>query len=437
MKKKISIVFVIILILFNFIFNISYAEETTVTPGTTDTTTTTTTTTGTDKLMDSNLDISGASKGIMKDLSNSEGEITSTVTAKQEDGSFEPTETTTVKQDLKKYVGSSSGPIIGIFTRIWAFLLGGWINNIPQFIVEATGNEVINDQFTIYDLVMGNYKTFNLNFSNMDYSIANKEDSDLKLMEKLTKNVLAFYGRMRNLSLAISLFVLLYIAIRMALANVADSRAKYQNMLLAWFTSVCLIFFMHYLIIILSYVSGWALGAVRDLAEIMGVTNIEGQIVKGEFTTLQNNASGFHLFQTLIMVTIFVYYEIKFLIAYIKRFFEMLFLITIAPLVTVTYAIDKVGDNRAQAFQTWFKELINKYVIQIVHAIMYVLFISAAGAIAENAPIIAAFFLWGMGKAENTMRNVIGLSGTGHFQKAKPPSRFKLPGFLRGRRPHA
>lgn len=427
MKKKISIVFLIILILFNFIFNISYAEETSTGTASQSYTTTTEALTPVDENGNS-IDMSGVSSGILTDLTNSEGEITSTGAKSDENGGFTTTETTTEKSGLKKYVGSSSGPILGIFTRVWAFIVGGFLNNIPQVIVEATGNDVINDQFTIYDLVIGNYEAFNLNFYDMD-SIEAEENN--KLMGQITKNVLVFYMRIRNLSLAISVFVLLYIAIRMAISNVASSRAKYQNMLIAWFTSVCLIFFMHYIIIIISYVTQWALGAVRELGETLGVNNIEGQIISGEFTTLQNNASGLHMFQSLVMVTIFIYYEIKFLIAYIHRYCEMLFLITIAPLVTVTYAIDKVGDNRAQAFQTWFKELTGKYAIQVVHAIMYILFLSAAGAIAENAPIVAAFFLFGMSKAENIMRNVIGLNGSGHFQKARPPGRFKLPGFFK------
>ena len=111
----------------------------------------------------------------------------------------------------------------------------------------------------------------------------------------------------------------------------------------------------------------------------------------------------------------------------------MVFLIIISPLVTVTYAIDKVGDNRAQAFTTWFKELFSKYMVQVVHAITYIIFIAAAGEIARTMPLLAAFFLWAMGKAEIIIRNVIGLQGEKQMEKARPPKIPGLPGFLRGR----
>ena len=42
---------------------------------------------------------------------------------------------------------------------------------------------------------------------------------------------------------------------------------------------------------------------------------------------------------------------IMFLIMYIKRMLTISFLIIIAPLITITYSIDKLGDNKSQAFQ--------------------------------------------------------------------------------------
>ena len=367
--------------------------------------------------------------GIIQDITSS----TSTVTPGN--SSFPTTTTTTTNSMSKTFniqtlVNSSSASTHGVITSIWAFIVGEWLNNIPQVIVKATGSEVRNGKFTIYDLVMGEYEFFNLNFYDMD-SIRNSEDNTLT--GGITKGALGFYMQMRNLSLAISLFVLLYIAIRMAISTVASDRAKYQNMLTAWFASIVLIFFMHYIIIIISYLAHWALGVIKDLSVWMGVSNIEEGILSGQITTLQNHNSGLHLVQTLIMITVFVYYEIKFLIVYLKRYFEMIFLITISPMVTVTYAIDKVGDNRAQAFQTWFKELSTKYAIQVVHAITYVLFIAAAGAIAQTVPIIAAFFLWAMGRAEKTVRQVVGLQGEKHFESTEMPKPPGVPKFLMGR----
>jgi hypothetical protein len=42
------------------------------------------------------------------------------------------------------------------------------------------------------------------------------------------------------------------------------------------------------------------------------------------------------------------------------------FLILISPLITISYAIDKMGDGRAQALNNWFKEFIYNVIIQSV-----------------------------------------------------------------------
>lgn len=453
MKKKLMLVFAIILIVINLIFSPSvFAEPTTTATSTggtaTATPTTTTTTTTTDPAKqnlelllprdgDGNLiDMTPITSTVQEEILTS----TPTVTLKNTDPNA-TTETTTKKYDTKKYVNNSYGTAGGALTTVWSFIVGSWINNIPQAVVESTGSTVENNVFTIYDLVTGEYEFFNLDF--YTYNSPEKKSTDegdgLKsdsIAIDIISDIFTFYKILRNIALALSLFVLMYIAIRMATSTTAIQRSRYQNMLVAWFTSVCILFFMHYIIIILSYVTNFALNMVKQMAESIGVQNIEVDIMKGQLSSLQKAPKGFHLFQTLILVSIFLFYQIKYLIAYIKRFCEMVFLIIISPLVTVTYAIDKVGDNRAQAFSIWFKELSSKYLLQVVHAVTYIIFIAAAGEIAKTMPLLAAFFLWAMGKAEVVIRNVLGLQGEKQMEKARPPKIPGLPGFLRGRHKH-
>ena len=419
MKKKITVVFVIILILFNFIFcNFTFADTEKIVPSEQlERMTRPTDSEGNE------IDLRELTKGITDD-------ITSGTSSKGNEDENAAKAGATKKFDIFKYVENSFSTVMGIYTSIWSFLVGGWLNNIPQMIVESTGSTVKNKQFTIYDLVIGNYEFFNLNFYDME-SIDKLENTSLA--KPILKSVFKFYYDFRNLSLALSLFVLMYIGIRMAISTTSIQKAKYKNMLVAWFTSIFILFFMHYIIIIISYLTHFSLDIVKKLAETWEVTNIESKIVKGQLATLKKGNIGFHLFQTLFLVTAFIYYEFKFLIAYIKRFCEMIFLILISPLVTVTYAIDKVGDNKAQAFATWFKELSVRYALQVVHAITYVIFIAAAGEIAQTVPMLSIFFLWGMGRAEKTIRNAVGLQGAQHVEKAKPPKIPGLPRFLHGR----
>lgn len=87
------------------------------------------------------------------------------------------------------------------------------------------------------------------------------------------------------------------------------------------------------------------------------------------------------------------------------------FLIMIAPIITVTYAMDKVGDGRAQAFSVWIKEFVTNVLIQPLHALIYMVFMFSAGEIAKVSPIIAVAFILSMGAAERMIKVVFDLRG--------------------------
>ena len=91
------------------------------------------------------------------------------------------------------------------------------------------------------------------------------------------------------------------------------------------------------------------------------------------------------------------------------RFLEVSFLVIISPLITVTYPIDKIGDNKAQAFSAWMKELISKMSLQLMHGIVYCVFIATAGAIIEHFPLLAIFFFAALTRIEKIVRNIFSL----------------------------
>ena len=50
----------------------------------------------------------------------------------------------------------------------------------------------------------------------------------------------------------------------------------------------------------------------------------------------------------------------------------------IAPLVALTYPLDRLGDGKSQAFNMWFKEYTMNAIIQPIHLILYTVFVSSA-----------------------------------------------------------
>ncbi len=78
------------------------------------------------------------------------------------------------------------------------------------------------------------------------------------------------------------------------------------------------------------------------------------------------------MWSTLLIITFI------FLIIYIKRMLMVCFLTIIAPLITVSYSIDKSDNNRSEVLNTWLKEYCYNVLIQPFHCITYLVFVGAA-----------------------------------------------------------
>jgi hypothetical protein len=57
---------------------------------------------------------------------------------------------------------------------------------------------------------------------------------------------------------------------------------------------------------------------------------------------------------------------------------KIAFLIIISPLISITYSIDKIGDGKSQALDTWLKEFVYTVLMQPFHCIIYMVFINTA-----------------------------------------------------------
>ena len=87
----------------------------------------------------------------------------------------------------------------------------------------------------------------------------------------------------------------------------------------------------------------------------------------------------------------------------------MAFLTMIAPLVALTYPIDKAGDGKAQAFNMWFKEYIMNAILQPVHLLLYSVMVSSAMDLAVDNPIYALVTIGFLIPAEKFIKKMFGL----------------------------
>ena len=121
-----------------------------------------------------------------------------------------------------------------------------------------------------------------------------------------------------------------------------------------------------------------------------------------------------------VIYIVLVLYTFIFSFTYLKRVIYMAFLTLIAPLVALTYPIDKMNDGKAQAFSMWFKEYIFNLLIQPLHLILYMVLVGTAMDFAAKNLFYVVVALGFMTQGEKLLRKFFG------FEKAS------TPGFLGG-----
>ena len=108
----------------------------------------------------------------------------------------------------------------------------------------------------------------------------------------------------------------------------------------------------------------------------------------------------------VIVYCVLAFYQVKFFFMYLKRMLSVGFLIVISPLITITYSIDKAGDNQAQAYQRWMKEFLVSIFIQPLHALLFVVFMYSLYGIMERAPLLAIIFISALSRGERIVRTI-------------------------------
>ena len=352
---------------------------------------------------------------------------------------------------------------------------------ITSFTAEYLGDTVVFPTFTIgpQEIFSGEILLFDPNIFNPK-ELKTKEQTDAdgntvtiyyyeedgKEIETSTSNaaqdlkdvIARWYYIIRNIAIVGLMLVLLYVGIKMLLTSIASDKAKYKQMLSDWLVALCLVFLMQYIMVFAnSFVEGItkifssvasenmefvtidnAEKKLRDgvkkledadtkyvyetdengntVNRIVWPTNMMGKI---RFATQQQDGTSAYIGYS-ICYFVLVLFTIFFSFTYLKRLLYLLFLTIIAPLVALTYPLDKLRDGQAQAFNTWVKEYFINLIIQPFHLLLYIVFISMAYELAGKNIIYSLVVIGFMIPAEKFLRNMFG------FNKAS------TPGFLGG-----
>ena len=282
-------------------------------------------------------------------------------------------------------------------------MLAYWIGEGLLLLTNAMGaNE--GETVTPETILFNKLELTNINFFD--------SSSGSSFAAQLQTNIASWYYVMRTIAIIASLCVLIYIAIRMAISTVASEKAEYKRMLMDWAVGFVLIFVLHYIIILV--VNGNNL-IVDTLAETIK-TSSSGELTSFIDTVGDQVKWAQEVSKTLTATFIFlilVGITLAFLLMYIKRMIVVAFLIIIAPLITITYSIDKVGDSKSQALDSWLKEFIWTVLIQPFHCVIYIVFasvvIDSLDANNLSSSILAIMCLVFILQAEDIVKKIFGI----------------------------
>lgn len=295
-----------------------------------------------------------------------------------------------------------------------------------------------------------------------DGSIKTHSQNVEENLNKLRSTIAKWYVAIRNFSLVGLLSVLVYIGIRVVISSTASDKAKYKQMISSWIGAICLIFLLHYIMAFTFTLTdkltelfntnmgnpGISLPSVvgdagrfkfkdnddlNDFDSVLSKLQEEklvnkGNIISGDeiigvanlmqYARLYANLNGASGLGYCIVYLFLVGFTVLYTAKYMARFIRLAFLTLIAPLITLTYPIDKLNDGQAQAFNMWLKEFVFNVLIQPFHLLIYMIFISSAIDFANSNIIYTIVVLGFMTQAEKLLRKMFG------FEKASTMGAF-------------
>ena len=232
--------------------------------------------------------------------------------------------------------------------------------------------------------------------------------------------IATWYKVLRLIAIIGLLSVLIYTGIKVIISSNTQNKAKYKEWIVNWFIAVAILFSMHY---IMSFI----IAGTNEISKLIQSSNKPIKII---YSNDENSASIITNFVGVVrfmvqsddwylkigyemMYILLVVYTFKFTFIYLKRVLNMAFLTLIAPIVALTYPIDKMNDGTAQGFNMWLKEYTFNALLQPLHQIMYYILVGSAVSIALDNPIYGVVVLMFMTEAEKLLKTIFG------FDKAR------------------
>lgn len=274
---------------------------------------------------------------------------------------------------------------------------------------------VAGEPITIDKILFNEYSRTRLAFFTNDVYDANNQPNPDKINPFLSESGILpdsangdsgilnkFFNRFTYIAIVAYLIILLYMGIRIILTSTGKNMAKYKKLFVDWILGILILFLFPYVIrytirindAIVGYIGVLRQGVSIEEAEIIDYPGglafpfsyVGSDAAASQDYMSQMRTKALETGQLMYALCWFLMIKqlVAFLIIYIKRMLTTMFLIVIFPLVTISYAIDKIGDGRSQAFNNWVKEYILNVFLQTFHAINYVVVMGIVFAVGRS-----------------------------------------------------
>lgn len=240
---------------------------------------------------------------------------------------------------------------------------------------------------------------------------------------QIQSTIAGWYNAIRSLAIVGLLSVLVYLGIRMLMTSIAADKAKYKKMMADWLIAMCLVLVLHYIMSFALTMSETVTSMLSsDLGKTVHVSVPAGQVgSRSEGLEFNTNLMGYVRFMIqaedlnnkiafLALYIMLVIYNVRFTWTYLKRVLTMAFLTLIAPIVALTYPIDKASDGKAQAFDMWIKEFAFNALLQPLHLFLYMVLLGSAIHIAAINPLYAIACLAFIIGGEKLLKQMFGFN---------------------------
>lgn len=348
--------------------------------------------------------------------------------------------------------------LINLIFYILRMVIVGWVSIfeslIQSIVLKLSGNTAqlpLVDKFTglsatAYsgDIVTVESIFFNqlpitdanfFNFESAGGHLLTDSNGNPTMLYILKQNLAIWYTIVRNFSIGIMLFMLLYIGIRMAFTTVAEKKADYKKSLINWVQAFAIVMFIHFFMYGVFYLNDNLVEILHKLTQIFATNILGGGMTEVSlYDAIRTKAYAFDFLEGtagLVFYIIIIYLLLRFLLIYLKRAIAIYVLGMMGSFMGVKYAFDKANGKKTTSLGKWMKDFAFNVLLQSIHCLIYTVLMTVALSTASTSIaglIISIVILQFMIQSDKIFMKIFGINAKGGLLEDvdKPESYFTL-----------